>query len=74
MERVNGFPAFRIGAKHYCFPAPVAQWIEQQVSTLSAGGSSPSGRADHYAERKTSVISGLNHVFGLFLYNEGLNS
>jgi hypothetical protein len=26
-------------------PAPVAQWIEQQVSTLSVGGSSPSGRA-----------------------------
>ena len=25
-------------------PAPVAQWIEQQVSTLSAEGSSPSGR------------------------------
>ena len=25
-------------------PAPVAQWIEQPVSTRSVGGSSPSGR------------------------------
>jgi len=45
-------------AKHYSFPtdriarladflagdAPVAQWIERQVSTLSVGGSSPLGR------------------------------
>ena len=30
----------RLGAE-----APVAQWIEQPVSTRSVGGSSPSGRA-----------------------------
>ncbi len=43
--------------------APVAQWIEQLVSTQSVGGSSPSGRAfvklGHLIfHSKTRLISG----------------
>ena len=36
--------AGRRGLATIGLPAPVAQWIEQPVSTRSAGGSSPSGR------------------------------